>query len=371
MLNKLRDPALGKRILSRLIPLAQDAALHLGRPVILMEVCGTHTMAIARSGLRSLLAGSLELRSGPGCPVCVTSQGDIDRIIALAAGRPDLVIGTFGDMLRVPGTNSSLEQERARGARVEIFYSPAEAVAFAAEHPQDEVVFLGVGFETTAPAVALSVAAAGSRGLKNYSVLSFHKTVPIVLENLLSDPELRIDGLLLPGHVCTVTGRKAFDFVAKKYNVPAVVAGFEPVDLMAAVYLLLKQIISGRAETINGYPRLVREEGNNKAKEIIKEYFKPVNVHWRGFGMVPQSGLALQESFSFYDAAVRFPVDVPESPPPRGCACGDVLKGKIASFDCPLFARRCTPLQPVGPCMVSTEGACAAYYQYEWSKAEV
>lgn len=371
MLNKLRDPELGKKILSKLTPLAREAARLLGRPAIFMEVCGTHTMAIARSGLRSLLAGSLELRSGPGCPVCVTGQGDIDKVIALAAARHDLVIGTFGDMMRVPGTNSSLEQERARGARVEIFYSPAEAVTFAAGHPQDEVVFLGVGFETTAPAVALSVIAARNQDLKNYSVLSFHKTVPIVLESLLSDPELKIDGLLLPGHVCTVTGRKAFDFVSTKFNVPAVVAGFEPVDLMEAVYLLLKQIVSGRAETINGYPRLVREEGNNKAKEIMKEYFKPVNVQWRGFGMVPQSGLALQERFSFYDAAVRFPVDVSESLPPKGCACGDVLKGKIVSSDCPLFARKCTPLQPVGPCMVSTEGACAAYYQYEWSKAEV
>lgn len=367
MPDKLCDPDREQRLLSKLTALALEAADYLGRPAVLMEVCGTHTMAIARSGLKNLLAGRLELRSGPGCPVCVTDQRDIDKAIALATARANIVIGTFGDMMRVPGTDSSLELERARGARVEMFYSPGEAVTFAAEHPQNEVVFLGVGFETTAPAVALSVIAAKARGLTNYTVLSLHKLVPPVLHSLLSDPSLKIDGLLLPGHVCTVTGRKPFDFVSNQYHIPAVVAGFEPVDLMSAVYLLLKQIAGGRAETVNGYPRLVRENGNNKALEIMREYFKPVDAHWRGFGLVPRSGLTLPDSLSFYDAAARFPVAVPESRPPKGCACGDVLKGKTTPSGCPLFAGRCTPIQPVGPCMVSTEGACAAYYQYEYA----
>jgi len=367
--NELRDPALGRQILSKITPLAQKAARRLGRPAILMEVCGTHTMAIAKSGLRNLMNGCLEMRSGPGCPVCVTDQRDIDKIIALA-GQHNVVVATFGDMLRVPGTNSSLEQERARGSLVEIFYSPLEAVEYAAGRPQKEVVFLGVGFETTAPAIALSIAAAKSRGLTNFSVFSVHKLVPPVMEALLSDPELKIDGLILPGHVCTITGRSAFDFVTSKYGMPAVVAGFEPVDIIQAVYLLLKQIIDGPARVVNGYTRLVREEGNRKAQEIMQEYFEPADACWRGFGLVPQSGLALQEKYSFFDAAARYPLEVPEMPPAGGCACGDVLKGKIISPECPLFAGACTPLRPVGPCMVSSEGACAAYYHYEWAQAD-
>ncbi|MDD4169820.1 MAG: hydrogenase formation protein HypD [Desulfotomaculaceae bacterium] len=364
MQTELRAPMLGRQMLLKLTSLAQKAARHLGRPAILMEVCGTHTMAIAKSGLRSLLDGCLELRSGPGCPVCVTDHKDIDKIIALAR-QHNVMIATFGDMLRVPGTISSLEQERARGAQIEIFYSPLEAVTFAAGHDQKEVVFLGVGFETTIPGIALSIAAAKSRNIPNYSVFSVHKLVPPVMETLLHDPELNIDGLILPGHVCTITGRSAFDFVAAKYGMPAVIAGFEPVDIVKAVYLLLKQIIDGPIRTANGYPRLVREEGNRNAKEIMKEYFEPADVCWRGFGLIPQSGLAVQKKYSFFDAAVRFPVEVPELLPADGCACGDVLKGKITPPQCPLFAGVCTPLRPVGPCMVSSEGACAVYYHYE------
>ncbi|MDD3653462.1 MAG: hydrogenase formation protein HypD [Desulfotomaculaceae bacterium] len=364
MLSKAQETDAARQALARLLPLAEEAARRLGRRAVLMEVCGTHTMAIARSGIKSLLAGSLDLRSGPGCPVCVTEQRDIDKIIAMA-GQPGVVIATFGDMLRVPGTKTSLEVERARGARVEIFYSPMEAVEFAARHPQKEVVFLGVGFETTTPALALSIAAAKSRGLTNYSVFSVHKLVPPVMRALLSDPDLNIDGLLLPGHVCTITGRKAFDFVSAEYRAPAVVAGFEPVDILEAIYALLKQITAGQARTLNGYARLVREEGNRKAKEIMAEIFEPTGAAWRGFGEIAQSGLTIRKSYADYDAAVRFPVEVPEALPPKGCACGEVLKGKITADKCKLFGRVCTPSSPVGPCMVSLEGACAAYYQYE------
>lgn len=364
LLNNFREPKLSKKILQGLIPLAQKVADHLGRPAVLMEVCGTHTMAISRGGLKDLLNGCLELRSGPGCPVCVTDYGDIDRIIALAKV-PRTVIATFGDMMRVPGTNSSLERERAQNALVEVFYSPSEAVTFAAKNPQKEVIFLGVGFETTAPVVALSLSVAKNQGLKNYSLFSVHKMVPPVMGALLSDPELRINGFILPGHVSTITGRKAFDFIGLEYNIPAVIAGFELFDIVEAIYLLLKQILNGKAQTINGYTRLVLEEGNVKAREIMAEYFEPVDVSWRGFGLVPQSGLALRREYSFYDARVRFPVKIPESSPPRGCACGSVLKGKISPPECLLFAKGCNPFHPVGPCMVSSEGACAAYYQYE------
>jgi len=369
LLNNSEEPAIGRKITAKLTTVAESAARCLGRPAVLMEVCGTHTMAVARSGLKSLLGGYLELRSGPGCPVCITAQKDIDTVVNLA-GRPNVVIATFGDMLRVPGTNSSLERERARGAQVEIFYSPAGAVEFAAKHTQKEVVFLGVGFETTTPAIALSIAAAKEQGLPNYTVLSLNKMVPPVMETLLNDPELNIDGFILPGHVCAITGRKAFDFISARHSIPAVITGFETVDLLESIYLLLKQIIDGDARTVNSYTRLVREEGNEKAKEVINEYFEPVDAYWRGFGMIPQSGLALREQYSIFDATARFPAAIiPESPPPAGCACGDVLKGKISTPECRLFAGFCTPLNPVGPCMVSSEGACAAYYHYEWSGA--
>ena len=365
MLDNKRDPVLCKQLLEKIIPLAHGVSDRLGRPARLMEVCGTHTMAIARTGVKELLSDCLDMRSGPGCPVCVTDRRDIDHVIALAASGQNIVIATFGDMLRVPGTGSSLERERAQGAGVEIFYSPADAVHYAAAHPQDEVVFVGVGFETTTPAVALSVAAALEKGLTNYSVLSVHKTVPPVLRQLLDDRELRLDGLLLPGHVCTITGSGAFEFVSLEYRIPTVVAGFEPVELLGAIYLLLKQIAGGRAVALNGYPGLVSTNGNTTAQALLREYFYPVDVNWRGFGQVPQSGLALRQQYAGFDAAARFPVVVPESGEPEDCACGDVLKGKITPGECPLFAVACTPVNPVGPCMVSSEGACAARYIYQ------
>ena len=365
MRDSTREIALGKQLLEKIVPLAQNLAGRLGRPLRIMEVCGTHTMAIARAGFKQLLADSIELRSGPGCPVCVTDRRDIDRIIALAATGQDLVVATFGDMLRVPGTGSSLERERAQGALVEIFYSPADAVKYAADNPRRQVVFVGVGFETTAPSVALSVAMARDRGLTNYSVFPIHKTVPLILRQLLEDPELSLDGLLLPGHVCTVTGSRAFDFVSAAYRTPAVVAGFEPAELLGAIYLLLKQMESGRVATLNGYPSLVRAEGNLKAQALLNEYFYPADVSWRGFGLVPQSGLALKSQYAGCDASVRFPVEVPEMDAPDDCSCGDVLKGKLTPAECPLFGTVCTPINPIGPCMVSSEGACAARYIYQ------
>ncbi|OPY70305.1 MAG: Hydrogenase expression/formation protein HypD [Syntrophorhabdus sp. PtaU1.Bin002] len=358
------DAQLGRLFLPKLIDLARKAIDQLGRPLILMEVCGTHTVAISRSGLRSLLADHMELRSGPGCPVCVSDQSDIDRIIALARV-PGVIIATFGDMVRVPGTESSLEKERALGARVEICYSPREALSIAKGNPKNEVIFVGVGFETTMPAIALTIAEAEKQGLSNFTVLSIHKRVPPAMEVLLNDPELRIDGFILPGHVCTITGRKVFDFISSEYCIPAVIAGFEATDIMQAIYLLLHQIIRGEAKTTIGYTRLVHEDGNEKARMIIDEFFESADAPWRGFGSIPGSGMALRAIHQRFDAVRKFPIEVPPSSPPEGCACGEVLRGKFKPRDCPLFGEVCTPSTPVGPCMVSSEGACAAYYQYE------
>lgn len=366
VLDKLRDPGLGKRLAGKVGELASRAAERLGRPAVLMEVCGTHTAAISRSGLRGLLVGRLELRSGPGCPVCVTNSADIDKMVALSR-IPNVMVATFGDMVRVPGVNSSLEQERARGARVKVVYSPADAVNLAEANPDKEVIFLGVGFETTAPLVALSIAEAVQRGLKNYSVLPAHKLVPPVLAALLSGGEVGVDGLILPGHVSAVTGRAAFDFIGRDFGIPAVIAGFEPLDILGSVYRLLEQTLSGRAQTVNDYGRVVREEGNTGARRVMERFFDPGGAIWRGFGFIPGSGLSIKKDYASYDAGNRFPVRLPSSPRKDGCLCGDLLKGKIYPDGCPLFAVACTPFQPVGPCMVSSEGACAVYYHYEKS----
>lgn len=364
VLERLRDPGLAKRLAEKAGQLASRAAERLGRPAVLMEVCGTHTSAISRIGLRGFLAGRVELRSGPGCPVCVTDAADIGRMIALAR-RPGVMVATFGDMVRVPGQNSSLERERARGARVRVVYSPAGAVDLAEANRDQEVVFLGVGFETTAPLAALSIAEAKRRGLKNYSVLSAHKMVPPVLKELLKDGEVKVDGLILPGHVSAVTGRQAFDFIGRDFGVPSVIAGFESLDILGAVYLLLVQILSGQARTENGYGRVVREEGNPAARRVLEDFFYPAGALWRGFGFMGGSGLELRKEFAAFDAGQRFPVTVSSSPRKSGCRCGELLKGKIYPDGCPLFAGACTPARPVGPCMVSSEGACAIYYKHE------
>lgn len=364
VLDKLRDPGLGKKLAEKVLNLASEAAERLGRPAVLMEVCGTHTAAVSSSGLRSLLTGLLELRSGPGCPVCVTDAAEIDKIVALSR-LPNVIVATFGDMVRVPGLNSSLEQERARGARVRVVYSPADAVDLAEVNPATEVVFPGVGFETTAPLLALCIAEAKVRGVKNFSVLSMHKLVPPVLRVLLAGGEVGVDGLILPGHVSAITGRKAFDFIGKEFGIPAVIAGFEHLDILGAVYLLLEQILSGRAQTVNGYTRVVREEGNAAAKRVLEKVFYPGGALWRGFGFIPGSGLLIRKEFASFDAGNKFEISVPPSPVKSGCRCGDLLKGKIYPDGCPLFAGACTPARPVGPCMVSSEGACSVYYRYE------
>lgn len=364
ILERFRDPELGQALLERVAVLAGQAREKLGRPPVFMEVCGTHTMAFSRTGLRSLLDGKVDLRSGPGCPVCVTDYADIDTMVAL--GRlPGVTVGTFGDMVRVPGSRTSLEREKARGADIRVFYSPTDAVQWAEANREREMVFLGVGFETTAPAIALSVIQARSLGLKNYSVFSAHKVVPPALHALLADPELRLDGFILPGHASAITGRRAFDFVAREYRMPAVISGFESLDLLDALYHLLQQVLAGEAQVENGYTRVVKEDGNPRAQALLRQYFETGDVSWRGFGTIPGSGLQWQQEYREFDAQVRFRPVIDEPNPPKGCRCGDLLKGKLTPPECRLFATACTPVHPVGPCMVSSEGACAAFYQYE------
>lgn len=362
VLNKLNDPELGKKIVGSVQKLAAQAAERLGRPILLMEVCGTHTMAISRTGLRGLLFGLVELRSGPGCPVCVTDASDIERMLAFTQ-LSNVLLATFGDMIRVPGTWSSLEKERARGAKVKILYSPADAINMAQQNPDLEVVFLGVGFETTAPLVALSINHARALKINNFSIYSVHKTVPQVMRALLSQGDVRVDGFILPGHVCAVTGSRAFNFIGEDYGIPAVVAGFTPVDMLDAIHILLEKILAGDVRTYNGYRWVVKDEGNTQAQKIMATYFYPGDASWRGFGIVPGSGLYLREEFAKFDARQRFTVEIPGVIKQDGCRCGDLLRGLITPPDCAMFGRTCTPANPVGPCMVSSEGACAAYYK--------
>jgi hydrogenase expression/formation protein HypD len=332
-------------------------------PMTFMEVCGTHTMSIYQYGLRTLLPPQVRLISGPGCPVCVTPNEYLDRAVALCR-LPDVIIATFGDMVRVPGSSSSLQEERARGADIRIVYSPLDAVALAARNPDKKVVFLGVGFETTAPAIGGSILAARKQGLGNYFVLAAHKTIPIPMEVLSSDPELKIDGYLCPAHVSVVIGADAYRFLAEKRGVPCVVTGFEPVDVMQGVAMLARQVVEGKSQVEIQYSRVVKWEGNRKAQEVIDEVLTPFDAPWRGIGVIPGSGLRIADAYGSFDAEKAIPVEVEETKEHKGCLCGEILKGKVNPFDCPLFAKACTPESPVGACMVSSEGTCAAAYKY-------
>jgi hydrogenase expression/formation protein HypD len=338
----------------------------LQREVNLMEVCGTHTVSIFRHGIRGLLRDwPVRFLSGPGCPVCVTAQEDVDRAIMLAR-RPGVLLCTFGDMMRVPGALGSLQEARARGARVEVVYSPLDALR-RAEKGTETVVFYATGFETTAPSVAAVLLEAEERGIENFLLYSVHKLVPPALEALLQGPCQHIDGFILPGHVSTVIGSRVYDFIAERYSKPAVVAGFEAQDILEATLMLLDGIKARRPEVQVQYSRAVRPEGNPRARALMREVFTVVDAYWRGIGVIPSSGLSLGEAFAHRDALRVFApelAEVPKAGEPRGCACADVLRGLKLPPDCALFGRRCTPEHPVGACMVSTEGSCAAYYKY-------
>ncbi len=340
------------------------AAARIGRPIRLMEVCGTHTVAAFRSGLRSLLPEAVELLSGPGCPVCVTPIRTVDTALALAR-RPGTVIATFGDMVRVPGTRGSLERARAEGAAVQVVYSPLDALAAARRHGDRTIVFLGVGFETTAPGVAWTIREAAGTGVSNYRVLCAHKTMPRAMAALLEGGERRIDGFLCPGHVSAVTGSAMYDFMATEHGVPCVIAGFEGADMAEAILMLLRQIEAGRAAVEIQYRRGVDAEGNPLARAEIEAVFEPGDAEWRGFGVIPGSGLSIRPAFRMHDAVPLLAgIEVAPSADHPGCRCGEVLRGVLRPDRCPLFGRVCTPDSPVGACMVSSEGACSAYVRY-------
>lgn len=354
----VQDPELCSGLLHRL-----EAALD-GASLRFMEVCGTHTVSIFQSGLRSLLPASVTHLSGPGCPVCVTHDAEVAALLDLA-GRDGVILATFGDLLRVPGPDRrSLKHAQAAGARVEIVYSPLDAVRLAAKNPEATVVFAGVGFETTAPTVAASVLAARAQGLDNFCVLSMHKLVPPALRALADDPECRVEAFLLPGHVATVTGLSPFRFLAQEHGVPAAVGGFAPADILLALCRMAEMRRDGAPDVVNGYPRAVDDGGNPRARALMDEVFAPGDALWRGLGRIPESGLALGPGFAAFDAAARFGIELAESPTIPGCRCGAVLRGRITPPECPLFGKACTPASPVGPCMVSTEGSCAAYFKY-------
>lgn len=329
----------------------------------LMEVCGTHTMAIAKSGLKSLLPPNIKLLSGPGCPVCVTAQGDIDMILELVR-KYNVILTTFGDMIRVPGTESSLQEERGRGADVRVVYSPLDAVSLARQNPDREVVFLGIGFETTAPTVAVAVETAAEEGIRNFSVWSLHKIVPPALEVILSDPELKVDALICPGHVSAVIGLEPYEQLSARYRRPCVITGFETMDVVEGIYMILMQLENNWANAEIQYRRVVKTQGNIVARETIDRVFRTKDARWRGLGTIPGSGLDFQVQFADYNARQKFEIPEIEDRPIKGCGCGEVLKGKLAPSECKLFGTACTPLRPIGPCMVSQEGACAAHYRY-------
>ena len=363
VLDKFRHPELGKRILEEVIPKLEKSGDMLGRKPSLMEVCGTHTVSISHTGIRDLLSELVDLKSGPGCPVCVTDHSDIDAMLGFAR-QEGVILATFGDMMRVPGTEGSLAEQSAEGADIRVVYSTLDAVQIAEENPQKDIVFLGIGFETTTPTVAAALKLAEENKLNNFTIYSVHKVVPPVMQILLADPENNIDGFILPGHVSVITGRKSWDFIAEEFGCPASVVGFEAVDILLGINDLLDQLLKGEPKVSNMYSRAVTEEGNPAAQELVARFFEPSPAVWRGIGMVPDSGLRVRDEFKQFRVEEKYPIQVKDSKPPKGCACGEVLKGKIWPYQCSLFDNGCNPVYPVGPCMVSSEGACAAYYRY-------
>lgn len=358
-LDAFRDGAVARKLVEQLHARVADYA----GTMTFMEVCGTHTMAIYQHGIRSLLPPQIRLISGPGCPVCVTPVDYVDHAVALSR-LPEVVIATFGDMVRVPGSSSSLQREQARGAEVRIVYSPLDAVALAQKTPEKKIVFLGVGFETTAPTIAGAILAAQRQGLENFFVLGANKTIPTPMAALAADPELQVSGYLCPAHVSAIIGPGAYAPLAEQHGVPCVITGFEPLDMLQGIDMLAAQVLEGRPRVETQYSRIVRPEGNPRARDILAQVFAPCDVPWRGIGVIPGSGLCIRDEFAAFDAARAIPVAVEAPREHPGCLCGEILKGKARPGDCPLFRTACTPENPVGACMVSSEGTCAAEYKY-------
>ena len=355
-LSEYRDPEMARGLVKRILGTAT-------RRWTLMEVCGGQTHTIVKQGINEVLSDAVEMIHGPGCPVCVTPLEQIDRALHLAA-RPDVVFTSFGDMLRVPGSECDLLSVKARGGNVRVVYSPLDAVELAKKNPDKEVVFFAVGFETTAPANAMAVWRAQELGVENFSVLVSHVTVPPAMVAILEDPENRVQGFLAAGHVCTVMGWEEYEPLADKYGVPIVVTGFEPLDILEGIWMAVQQLEQGRHEVENQYVRAVRREGNRPAQDLVSKVFQVVDRGWRGIGTIPGSGLGLTPEFAAFDAEKKFGLEGIRAEESPECRAGDVLKGRLKPFECPAFGGRCTPESPLGAPMVSAEGACAAYYNF-------
>jgi hydrogenase expression/formation protein HypD len=362
--DEFRDPAKAKAMLGRIEALAGPLAASHGRPVYLMEVCGGHTHAIFKFGIETLLPGGIELVHGPGCPVCVLPMGRVDDCVALAE-TPGVILATFGDAMRVPGSRKSLMQAKAEGADVRMVYSPLDALALARANPSREVVFFALGFETTMPSTALTVLQAEAEGIGNFSLFCNHITIIPTIKAILESPDQQIDGFLGPGHVSMVIGTAPYRFIAERYGKPLVVAGFEPLDVLQSIWMVLRQLAEGRAEIENQYARVVPEGGNDPALEAIGRVFelRPF-FEWRGLGSIDHSGVRIRDAYARFDAERRFSVPDIRIADPKSCQCGEVLKGVIKPWECKLFGNGCSPANPMGALMVSSEGACAAYYRY-------
>lgn len=347
----------------QLIEAIITASKRLERQITLMEVCGTHTMSIFRHGIKSMLPGNIRLISGPGCPVCVTPPQYIDQAIQLA-GNNEVIICSFGDMLRVPGIEGTLENTRMYGADIRIVYSPLDCIRIAKDNPGKMVVFLAVGFETTSPVVGLCMKQAEDEGADNFLILPGLKLLFPALKSLFNSGEVKVDGLICPGHVTSVTGQAPYEFIPEMYGIPCVIAGFELTDILMSIYMLILQVVDGRACVENAYKRAGTEEGNARALRVIEQVFQKSDVSWRGLGIIPQSGLEPSKDYNHRNARTYYKLERPVWTGDGACSCGDVIKGLKTPFECPLFRNVCTPQSPIGACMVSSEGSCAAYYKY-------
>lgn len=356
------NPELAKKLLVKLLALSERYIDKYGRRPVIMEVCGSHTMALARTGLKSILKDHVNLISGPGCPVCVTDQISIDAMIELTEGE-NRIICSFGDMMRVPGTKRSLMESKTAGKDIRVIYSPLDAVTIAEENPDKEVVFLGIGFETTIPILAATLKTADERNVKNFSMWVTTKLVEPILRTLLDSKKVTIDGFLLPGHVSIVLGKNSYNFLVEEYNVPGVISGFESVEMISGLYKLIEMLMIDDIHIINDHKKIVTDEGNVYAQRLMQQYLEPVDEAWRGIGVIKNSGLDIKKEYEHLNAKKRFNITVGE-PRKTKCRCGEVISGLISPNECSLFAKSCHPINPIGPCMVSTEGSCAAYYQY-------
>lgn len=356
-IDEYRQSDLARRLAERIAALTDE-------PLKLMEVCGGHTHTIFKYGIEDLLPPNIEMIHGPGCPVCVIPLGRVDDAISIAQ-HEDVIFTTFGDAMRVPGSHTSLLDAKADGADVRMVYSPLDAVKIASKNPDKQVVFLALGFETTAPATAMTILQAQKDGVKNFSVFCNHIMIIPALKAMLDSPDLKLDGFVGPGHVSTVIGTRCYEFVARDYGKPIVVTGFEPLDVLQSVYMIVQQIVEGRSEVENQYPRAVATEGNSKALEVLTQIFEPRDYfEWRGLGSIPRSGMKLKARYAEFDAELKFSVPGLRIADPKACQCGEILKGVKKPWECKVFGTACTPETPIGSCMVSSEGACAAYYNF-------